>query len=341
MLPRMARPTTDPTGIVGVSDLDPVVDAIRSARTVLVAAHTRPDGDAVGSTLALVHALDALGVDAKPVLVDEDDAPLLYRFLPGIDRYVRFNEVSGPADLLIALDTPNTHRLGGAADLIDQVDRVAVIDHHPDAKEFGDVHLFRTDASATAQIVWELIAALGITPTGDIATCCYTALMTDTGRFQFQNTTEKTFFDAAAMVAAGADPARIATEVYQNETHASYALKARVLGRLTIANRGAVSYSWIDQDDMDETAATFDDLEGLPDLVRAMQGVQVGMFLKVQDDGRTRVNLRSKGAFDVGAVARIFGGGGHAGAAGCTVDLPLEDAIRFLLAELPSGSNGG
>lgn len=323
---------------VNAIDFSEVVTAIRSARTVLIAAHTRPDGDAVGSTLALMHALDSLGLEVTPVLVDDEDAPLLYRFLPGVERYVRYTQVEGEADLFIALDTPNTHRLGGAAELLDRSKMVAVIDHHPDAKRYGDVHVFDWMASATAQIVWHLLAALDVEITPEIASCCYTALMTDTGRFQFQNTTHQTFLDAGAMVAAGADPAAIATEVYQAETHASYALKSRVLGRLTIANRGAVSYSWIDQDDIDETAATFDDLEGMPDLVRAMQGVQVGMFLKVQDDGRTRVNLRSKGAFDVGAVARRFGGGGHAAAAGCTVDLPLEQTIAILLAELPMGS---
>lgn len=318
--------------------LDAVVQALTDVPRALVMGHTRPDGDSVGSVLALVSALRAGGCDAVPVLVDDAPGPELYAFLPGFDAYVGAASVTDVPDVVIAVDTPNPRRLGPAAALVEAARRVVVIDHHPDAVEYGDVHLFDPDAAAVGQLVWHLVERLGIVRTPEIATCCYTALVTDTGRFQFQNTDARVMRDAAEMIENGADPSFIADKVYQSRTYASLALRARVMERLTVANHGLVAYSWIDEGDLKETAATLDDMEGMPDLVRTMRDIEVAVMLKQEPDGRVRGNLRSKGSFDVGVVARGFGGGGHAAAAGFTVEGTCNEVLAVLLPQLPGGS---
>lgn len=309
--------------------------ALAGARSAVVMGHTRPDGDSVGSVLALVAALRSLGCDATPVLVDEGPGPELYSFLVGFDAYRHLDELSGSPEVVVAVDTPNPKRLVAGSQLLEAAQTVVVIDHHPDAIEYGDVNVLDSETAAVGQLVWRIIEKMGAVRTPEIATSCFTALMTDTGRFQFQNTSAQVMRDAAEMIDAGADPSQIASSVYQSRTYASFALRARVMERLTVANHGHVVYSWIEPDDMRETQATLDDLEGMPDLVRTMREIEVAVVLKSDEDGCVRANLRSKGSFDVGSVARGFGGGGHAAAAGFTAEGTRESVLVTLLSQLP------
>lgn len=286
--------------------------------------------------LALTLGLRDVGVHAVPTLADETDAPDNYDFLPGFGLFVPACQLEQP-EVFVALDSPSLERLGCARQLAEGATTVVVLDHHPDARQYGTINVLDPTAAATSQLVWELLAALDVRPTADIAMCCYIALVTDTGRFAHDNTTARAFRDAAAMVEAGADPAELARRIYQNRSLSSLQLEARALSRLTPVNEGRVAYTWLTDEDFAELSARREDAENLPDAVRQLGGIDVAIVLR-QAANETRVNLRAKSGFDVGSVARAFGGGGHVPAAGFTWGGEAEELLRQLLPMLPGGN---
>jgi phosphoesterase RecJ-like protein len=311
--------------------------ALLAAGTVAVCAHINPDGDAVGAVLALTLALRAAGVDAVPTLADAHPAPTTYSFLEGFDLYRSSADLAAP-DVFVALDSPTWARLGDAEQLAHAAASVVVIDHHADDACYGGLNLVDPDAASTASIVWRMLPLLGVEPTAAIATACYVALMTDTGRFSYGNTTPRALRDAADMIEAGADAHRLYSRVYESRTAPALALLGRVLSRITLANGGRVVYSWIAARDLHETGARSEETENLVDAVRQTGRVDAVVIFK-EDSDSVKVSLRSKcPTLDVGAIARSFGGGGHFAAAGATLDLPLDDAINTVLRVLPGGA---
>lgn len=305
---------------------------LRHAKSVAVAAHIHPDGDAVGSVLGLTLALRDAGIAAVPVLAEESVSPT-YSFLPGYGLFMRAADVEVP-DVFVALDTTSLERLGEAEPLATGAQTVIDIDHHPDNSLFGAVNVVDSNIASSGQLVWRLIERLEVSVTHEIALCLYVALLTDTGRFQYQNTTPTAFRDAAAMVDAGVDPAETARLVYQNRAPEALVLDSRAMSRITLANGGRVAYSFVSQEDFVETGARSEDTENLVDVVRVLGGIDVAFLVRLLD-GEVRVNLRSKTGFDVGAVARELGGGGHAAAAGFTAVGPLDEIVASLLVRLP------
>lgn len=310
--------------------------ALRRAASVVVCAHVRPDGDAVGSVLGLTLALRSIGIPAIPTLADDRAPSKTYEFLPGFGLYTSAADLQAPM-VFVALDTPIPARLGVAEKLARSADTLVVIDHHPDAITYGDVHVLDSKAAASGQIVWQLLEALEVTPTAEIAQCCYTALITDTGRFQYQNTTAAALRDGAAMLDAGVDASEISRLVYQNRSAASLALEALAMSRLTVVNRGCVAYTWLRDQDFITTGALAEEAEFLPDAIRVLADIDVAVVLRERGE-EVRVNLRAKTGFDVGAVARRFGGGGHHAAAGLTWERPGIDAFLPELLPLLPGS---
>lgn len=308
---------------------------LRKAASVAICSHVKPDGDAVGSTLALTLALRQAGIPAVPTLADAADPPGSYEFLPGFGLYVRAADLE-PPDVFVALDTPNLERLGAAADLARSARVLVVMDHHPDNALFGSVNLADPKAAATGLMVWRLLRALEIVPSPEVALCCWISVVTDTGRFAYSNTTPDALRDAADMLEAGADAAEAHRMLYESRTAAGLALETRVLGRLTIANRGRVAYAWIEDADYADTGARPWETEHLVDAVRAIEGIDVALLLRVHTDG-VRVNLRAKTGFDVSAVARRWGGGGHTAAAGFTLAGDLTSVLAQVLPHLPGG----
>jgi phosphoesterase RecJ-like protein len=311
--------------------------ALRHADSVVVCGHVRPDGDAIGSVLAATLALRKAGIAAVPTLADEDPAPATYAFLPGFALFTPASELETPAAFL-ALDAPTLERLGLAAQLAAAATTLVVMDHHPEAMPFGHVNILDSSAASTGELVWRLAATLEIAPTPEVALCCYVALMTDTGRFQYSNTSPEAFRDAAEMLEAGVDPAEASRLVYESRSASSIALEGRALSRITLANDGHVAFSWVDDEDFTETGAQNGDAERLIDSVRSLGRIDVAMLFSLRGD-EVRVNLRAKTGFDVGGVARTFGGGGHRAASGFTVQAPMEDLLPKLLPLLP-GSDG-
>ena len=318
----------DPAGIAAAAE------TLLSARSVVVCGHVDPDGDAAGSALGLTLALRSLGIEAVPTLADDGPAPAAYGFLPGFDLYQPVSGLSVP-EVFVALDTPTPSRLGVALTLAQDAGQRVIIDHHPDSACFlSSVCAIEPAAAATGELVWELLPALGVVPDRDMATCLYTALVTDTGRFQYTNTSALTLRHAADMMEGGADAHLVYRQVYESRSSGALALVGRTLSRMKMANGGAVAYSWIDEHDLMDCEVTLAETETLIDQVRQLHGIDV-VFLSKCAEGRCRVSMRSKGSADVGVVARQMGGGGHCAAAGFTFTGELPMLLAELLPKLP------
>ena len=311
-----------------------VIEAMKTAGSVMVCSHINPDGDAIGSVIALTLALRAAGIEAVATLADDRPAPATYAFLDGFDLFVPNSELAPPV-CFVALDTPTWDRLGSAKPLATRAMGTLLIDHHKDNHHFAAYSLIEPDAASTGSIIWHMLPGLGVSPTPEIASACYVALMTDTGRFSYGNTTAEALRDAADMIDAGAVATSLYQRVYEERTPAALALLGRVLSRITLANQDRVAYSWMDEKDLEETAATPEETENIIDVVRQTGGIVVAAFFKVQGD-QVKVSLRAKTRrFDVSAVAKEFQGGGHAAAAGGTVRGTLDEATQQVFQRLP------
>jgi phosphoesterase RecJ-like protein len=315
-----------------------IAEALLAAESVVVCAHVDPDGDAIGSVLAMTLALRRAGVAVRATLADDRGVPVTYGFLPGAELFVPVSGLTAP-DVFLALDAPSFERLGVAEPLARSARLLLVVDHHHDNSGYGDVNLTDAAAPSTASIVWRLLPRLGVEPDAGIATGCYAGLVTDTGRFSYSNTTPEALRDGAAMIEAGADPASLFRRIYESRSAGSLALLGRVLSRIVLANGGRVAYSWISDADLTETGALPEETENLVDAVRQTAGIEVAVFFKA-DATRVKLSLRAKcPTLDVSAVARAFGGGGHAAAAGAAIEAPLDEAVASVLALLPGAGS--
>ncbi len=306
------------------------------AHHVAISGHINPDGDCLGSVLALASALRICGIRADMLLAD-DGLPELYAFMPGYRGFRPASAYDGHPDLFVALDTPTPKRLGCSFPVMQRTPVTITIDHHPDMQDYADHSYCDVTAGAVGMMVWDLIELMGVTPTPAIATACFTALITDTGRFQYQNTTVSAFEHAARMQAAGAVPSQISREVYQNRSISCVELEARAIANIHFGDQGRLVYSWVTEQDFVQTGATRDDAESLPDILRSLRGVEVALLMR-EEGGTIRASMRAKGARDVGAVARALGGGGHAAAAGFTFVGTVDEAIERVVPMLFVGA---
>lgn len=311
--------------------------ALRRAGSVVVCAHVRPDGDAIGSVLGMTLALRAAGIPAVPTLADSKPAPSTYSFMPGHSLFVHAEDLE-PPDVFVALDTPVPERLGVAQSLMEAAATTILFDHHPDAIAYAEHCVCDSRAAATAELVWNFLETLDVKPTREIAFPLYVALMTDTGRFSYDNTSAAAFEIAAQMIEAGVDAAEASRLVYQERSRASLDLEARALARLELVNEGRVAWTYLTDDDFVETGALPEEGEHLPDAVRVLGGIDVALLLR-QRGTEVRGNLRAKTGADVSIVARALGGGGHHAAAGFTIaDSDVHTVIPRILSMLPGGS---
>lgn len=308
--------------------LSEVLNEIDRRRRFLVTAHARPDGDAIGSLLACGAILRQLGKQVDLILADR--IPLIYETLPGARNVRCAQTIDGEYDAVIVLECdgiPRT-RLQGLDGRF-----LINIDHHESGRTFANVNWIDPAACAVGEMIYDLAKASGIQITADIATCLYTAVVTDTGLFAYEGTDAHTFRLAAALVELGAHPARIAQDVYfTNPTS-----KMRLLGAAltNLRREGRISWMWVTQDDLSAAGAAEEDCEGLVNYAVGIAGVDVSVFLRELPDHRMRLSLRSKGGtLNVATIAQNFGGGGHENAAGCTLDGPLNASLDLILATL-------
>ncbi|MCI2242011.1 DHH family phosphoesterase [Adlercreutzia faecimuris] len=309
--------------------LEGIAEALMGCSSVAICGHVSPDGDCLGSQLALAGALRKLGKRVFCLLAADEPVERTLAFLPGADTLMPAAGFGDYVECFVAVDVPTPERLG-AADAVRRAAPLTVtVDHHAVPHAMSRLSYTDPDAAATAVLVWRLAVHLGVDRDAAIATCAYAGLMTDTGRFQYQNADAAAFAAAAEMVAAGADPGRVAREVYQNRSAASVRLEAAAIDHMELVADGAGAVSWLSLDDFAAAGAVRADAEPLIDVLRSIAGVRVACMLREQD-GQVRGSLRAKDGTDVAALARELGGGGHVAAAGFTLDAPLDDAVALL-----------
>jgi phosphoesterase RecJ-like protein len=312
----------------GVTTREQVLDEIRTGDRFLLVTHENPDGDALGSLVAAHGILKALGKDVLMFLA-ERDFPLPHEY-----RFFRFDDLvtAAPPDLgqrtVVFLDCGNVDRstidASGA--------HVLNIDHHHDNTRFGTVNHVVDDASCTAEIVWDLIGALGVPVTREIAEALYVGLVTDTGRFMYESTGRQAHLMAADLIEQGVDVEEIYRRLYEGTPFAKLEILGRALERVTRYDDGAITFTWVPLADFEETGAEESYTEGIVDHLRAVEGTKVAAVVRERPHGR-KASLRSTdGAVDVSAIAREQGGGGHRRAAGFSSDLEIDEIVAFLRA---------
>ena len=308
-------------------DIHAVLKAIHQGDRFLVSAHARPDGDAVGSILACGMMLDQLG--KRVDLISCDRVPLIYRGLPCAHTLRQVARVEGAYDAVILLECDGIER----SRLEGLEGRFLInIDHHVSGQLFGDINWIDNDACAVAEMVYDLATLAGVDITPEMATCLYTAVLTDTGSFCYAGTDAHTFELASDLVRQGANPTQIAQHTYFANPTSKMLLLGAALSNLR--RDGRLAWMWVTHDDMLRTSAAEEDCEGLVNYAISISGVDVAVFLRELPNHKVRLSIRSKGAIDVASIAQSLGGGGHLHASGCTIDGPLPAAEQRILNRL-------
>jgi phosphoesterase RecJ-like protein len=306
-----------------------VLDEIRTGDRFLLVTHENPDGDALGSLVAMHGALRALGKDAL-MFLSPDDFPLPYEY-----RFFRFDDLvtAAPPDLagrtVIFLDCGNADR----SPIDASAAHVLNLDHHHDNTRFGVVNHVVDEASCTAEIVWDLMAGLGVQASREIADALYVGLVTDTGRFMYESTGRTAHLMAADLIVQGVDVEAIYRRLYEGMPFAKLELLGRALSRVARYDDGAMTFTHVTAEDFRQTGAEESYTEGIVDHLRAVEGTKVAVLVRERENGSRKASLRATdGTVDVSAIARTQGGGGHRRAAGFSTDLEIDELVAFLRA---------
>lgn len=339
-----------------------IAEAMLSHDDFCICGHINPDGDCIGSTLGLYWALKEAGKRVVPLLADDGGLDESFRFMPGADELVCASAVGRSFDVFVMVDAPGDQRIGeDAAGVRKRANLTITLDHHATSARESNLSYTDPDSASTTLIIWELAGLLGVREASavgansaagegsvggvdgktsavsaaarNVAVCCYSGLVTDTGRFMYQNTNIECFKAASEMVACGASPSAIAGSLFQERTAASVAIDAVAAANMRMLANGAAVVSWISALDMEKAGACRNDAENAINVVRSIRGVEVACMLK-ERDGEIRGSLRAKGDIDVAAIAREYGGGGHVAAAGFTMHCTLDEAVRTIEGRL-------
>ena len=324
-----------------------IAEAIHARQRFLVASHTRPDGDAVGSSLAMAFALRHLGKHVRVVSRDAPPPPMLA--FPGVAEIDIVPQVDDPGDAVIVLECGDVERTG-----VKGLERgyVINIDHHPGNHNFGALNWLDLSAAACGEMVFDLVQELGVPLTTEIATHVYIAILTDTGSFHYSNITPRTFDICRQCMEAGVSPPAVARSIFDSNNLGRLKLFGAVLSRMQIDPSGRVATVHVDQQLASDCGGTYEDTEGLINLPLTVKEILAVIFFKETGPGEWRVSMRSKGDIDVNAIAKEFGGGGHKNASGCSApgelaalrrvfEKKIADAIEQASGLRPQGSGLG
>jgi len=297
----------------------------------LVVSHVQPDGDAISSTLVVGWLLKRLG--KRYTLYNEGPVPSKFQFLPGSGDIVTAasSKPERAFSHIVCVDCADFDRVGQAKAWFAEGAELLNIDHHPTNDGFGSVNLLRFEAAATAEILHDLLEQFPWALDRDAATALYVGLLTDTGGFRYANTSPRVMAIASRLLKAGADGPDLAQRLLEQMTMGQIRMMQRALSRLSFTEDRRIGWLWVSGEDLSETGATNEDLEGLVNYPRNIEGVEVGMLFKQHAENAVKISLRSAGRVDVAAIARTFGGGGHVRAAGCRYEGPLEEAVSRLV----------
>ena len=304
------------------------VELIRTVQSAYLVTHVRADGDALGCLLALALALEARGCQVARLCADPVSAN--YQFLPTADR-VTATPPDWPPQVGFAVDCDGLARAGSLEPVFANLPTLVDIDHHATDQAFGDIRVVDPTAAATGEIVYDLLRRAGMRVDSDIATCLYAAILTDTGRFGYTNTTARSLTVGSRLVRAGADPHLITRKIYEERSIAATHLLGVALSRLSADCGDEVVTSTLTLADFAQADAAAADTEGIIDHLRAIGGTRVALLFVETEDGQVRVSLRSDGTLDVGRIALSLGGGGHVAAAGCNISGAAESARAAVL----------
>lgn len=311
-----------------------VARALTGAADIALLCHVTPDGDAIGSTLAVANGLRVLGKQVTCVCADP--VPEYLNFLPGAEMFILPEECAGKMfDLVMSIDCGDEKRIGRAASLLKQTEHTAQIDHHRSNTFYMQVNDVDEDAPAAAMLAAEQLKLLGVTLTPDIASCLYTALVTDTGSFAFDSVNAATFRLMAELMEAGLPLTEVNRRIYRERGIGQLMLLKKALGSLEVRHGGKITLMMVSQADMAEAGAKPEDTDGIVNYALDIKGVKMTMMLRETPEGAVKVSLRSLKGYDVGCIAQRHGGGGHTQAAGCTIfGMALREAAEMLAAEM-------
>ena len=318
-----------------------IVDEVRRRRRFVVTSHERPDGDAVGSSMAMAYALRQLGKDVR--VVSRDPAPPPLAPFPGVSDILVTARVDDPGDAVVVMECGALARTGITGL---EAGFVVNIDHHVGNSMYGAVNWFDLSAAACGEMVFDLVRALDVPLTREIATHVYVAILTDTGAFHYSNITPRTFEICRLCVEAGVDPPAVARMIYDSRTLGQLRIHGALLHRMQLDATGRIATLWIDQALAAEAGATYEDTEGLINQPLTVKEILAVAFFKAQAPGEWRISMRSKGDVDINAIAKEFGGGGHKNASGCSARGTLDELKALFEAKISaaietSGQNRG
>ena len=311
--------------------MERAVELINKYDNIYICSHVQPDGDNIGSTLALYMAINKKKDNVKVIKADE--IPSDYLFLPNIQVFKEYS-VDEPVDLFISLDSSDIERLGPGRELLKKAKKIINIDHHVTNNGFGDVNIVLPSAGATGEIVYKFIKHMDVEIDKDIATCLYTAISTDTGRFMYSNTTYETHLIASDLLKIGIDINSINIQLYQNRSIERTKLFLDALNNMEFHLDSRIGIAVVTQDMLSRNKAKLEDSEGVVSFIRDTATIEVACLLKEMSEKEVKVSLRSKQLVDVSRIALKFGGGGHIRAAGCTIFDTIDNAKKAILEEI-------
>jgi phosphoesterase RecJ-like protein len=317
------------------AELQNIVEAIRVRQRFVISSHSRPDGDSIGSQLAAAFALRELG--KQVVVVNADPAPPPLMQFPGVPDITIADRVDGDFDAAIIMECGDLARTGVAG-----LERFYVIniDHHPGNSAYGQLNWFDAGAAACGEQVFDLVRALKVPLTRDIATHIYLAILTDTGSFHYSSISPRTFDICRETLEAGVDPVVVARNVYDSNNMGRLKLFGAVLSAMQIDPTGRIAIVYLDHEMARAAGGTYEDTEGIINLPLTVKEIQAVLFFKQTEGDEYRVSMRSKGDIDIGSVAKAFGGGGHKNAAGCTATGPVDALQKTFIEKIEEAIDG-
>lgn len=311
--------------------MDKAIETIQEAKSIYIGSHVQPDGDNIGSLLALGMALKKLNKNVKVLKVD--NIPDYYEFLPNIEL-IRDYQIENNLDLFIALDSSDMERLGIGGQFAKNANAIINIDHHISNTNFGDINIVSPSDAATGELVYEFIKRLNVEIDIDMATCLYTAISTDTGSFIYSNTSYKTHLIAAELIKTGIDTNYININLYQKKSLERTRLLIDVLKNMEMYLENRLGIVIVTQEILDKNNAKMEDTEGIISFIRDIDTIETACLLKEMDENEIKISLRSKEWVDVSEICTKFKGGGHKRAAGCTLYMGINEAKDTIIKEI-------
>ncbi|HAJ33794.1 MAG TPA: hypothetical protein DCK79_10645 [Candidatus Atribacteria bacterium] len=321
------------------NNLEEIAVILKKHNNFIISAHAHLDGDALGSEMALYLMLKNMGKNA--IVVNQDKTPDIYKYLPGVEEIVSTGEYDKdyfleikPETVLIILDSSNLERIGDSHLNLKQIEYIINIDHHPSNTIFGKYNYIDPHASSIGEILYKLGNKLNCSLNKEIAISLYTAIVTDTGSFRYENTNADTFKIALDLVQQGVSPSCIADHIYNENEPSSLRLMGEALRQLKTDFSSKISWTVVTRDMLKETNSKDEETEGIVDKILSIKNINVSAFFRETKDGYIKVSFRSKGEFNVDKFARLFSGGGHPNAAGCNIRGKLNKVTKLIISKL-------